>query len=269
MRVSEIIWDEEQCFLAVLRDVTDRREIEEKNKEYSEQLKRANQDKDKFFSIIAHDLKSPFQGLLGLSEVMADKSSDISLEEFILYSANFNELAANLFKLIENLLEWSRMQSGLIICTPEIINVNNIVRLNLDLLTERAKQKEISLLNEVPDSINVYADLNMTNTLLRNLISNAVKFTNKKGIVRVSANKNGDNMIEISVHDSGIGIPESDISKLFKVGENVKSNGTDGELSTGLGLILCSEFIEINGGKIWVESEEGKGSTFYFTLRKN
>jgi signal transduction histidine kinase len=159
------------------------------------------------------------------------------------------------------------MQQGAVSFNPVEIVLSKMVSLNIDLLIKRGEQKGIEMISDVPLEQKVYADKAMLNSILRNLLSNAVKFTKRGGIVRISSKITGDNMLEISITDSGIGIPESLSEKLFKLEEKVGRKGTEDEESTGLGLLLCKEFVEKHGGKIWVDSKEGVGSTFYFTLK--
>ena len=247
-------------------DITQRIRAEAEIKSRNEQLIKINAEKDKFFSIIAHDLKSPFNGFLNLTELMADKTEDFSLAEFADYSKSLNESARILYKLLENLLEWAQMQKGSISFVPEEINLSTIISQNIEIISQRALQKGIAILNEVPASERVYADNKMVDTVFRNLLSNAVKFTKKGGEIIIKSKKAASAMVEASVSDTGIGLSEINIKKLFKIEEKFTSKGTEGEPSTGLGLVLCKEFIEKNGGKIWVESDKGKGSTFYFTV---
>jgi len=248
------------------RDISERKRAEEEIKKRNEELSKTNAEKDKFFSIIAHDLKSPFQGLVGLSEIMATEDENLSRDELIVHSKSLNESASNIFKLIEDLLEWSQMQKGSINFKPKEFNIASCVAQNLEVLKQRAIQKGITLINEVPSTEKVYADEKMVDTILRNLLSNAVKFTRRDGEVLVTAKKIEGEMVEVSVSDTGIGMSENNVKKLFKIEEKVSSKGTEGEESTGLGLLLCKEFVEKHGSEIWVESEKGKGSTFYFTL---
>jgi signal transduction histidine kinase len=158
------------------------------------------------------------------------------------------------------------MQKGSISFVPEEINLSTIISQNIEIISQRALQKGIAILNEVPASERVYADNKMVDTVFRNLLSNAVKFTKKGGEIIIKSKKAASAMVEASVSDTGIGLSEINIKKLFKIEEKFTSKGTEGEPSTGLGLVLCKEFIEKNGGKIWVESDKGKGSTFYFTV---
>ena len=253
----------------VIFDDTERNRTEKEIKEKNEQLKKLNAEKDKFFSIIAHDLKSPFYGFLNLTELMSDSSEVFSREELVEYSKLLNEGARNLYKLLENLLEWSQVQKGAIDFAPKDSDLSKMVSQSIETIYQMAKQKRISIINEIVDTQKVYADEKMIGTVLRNLLSNAVKFTRKDGNTIIKSKWLDNDTIEVAVEDNGVGIPEKDIHRLFKIEEKVSSQGTEGESSTGLGLLLCKEFIEMHGGKIWVESEYGKGSKFKFTLHKS
>ncbi len=238
--------------------------------EIKDNLEKINAEKDKFFSIIAHDLKSPFSGFLGLTKMMVDEFQDLSLKDMLTFSHNMRDSAKSLYKLLENLLEWSRIQRGVIEFNPEICFLPFIFKQNLDIQSEVAKQKEIVLVNNIPDHANVMADIPMLNTVIRNLMSNSIKFTPRGGRIEVGVQPEGTNTSEVCVYikDNGLGMDSNMLGKLFKIDQKVSRPGTENEPSTGLGLLLCKEFIEKQGGKIWVESEEGKGSTFYFTLPK-
>ena len=251
---------------SVALDITDRKRVEKEIKEKNEQLVKLNAEKDKFFSIISHDLRSPFQGLIGLTDMVASDSEEFSREDFMGYCKSIHDSSFSLFKLIENLLAWAQMQSGSMNFTPRKIEVHKIVSKCIETIKDRSANKGISIINEVSELHKVYADEDMLDSVMRNLISNAVKFTKRGGKVIIRAKKAANEMVEISVRDTGVGLSEKNIKRLFKVEEKVSSEGTEGEPSTGLGLLLCKEFIEKNGGKIWAESEEGKGSTFYITI---
>ncbi len=251
------------------RDITKQKHAEEEINTRNKQLSKLNAEKDKFFSIIAHDLKSPFNGFLNLTELMAERSDEFSLAEFVENSKLLNESARNLYKLLENLLTWAQMQRDLITFIPKEFNLSDTILQNIEIINQRALQKGITIINEVPATERIYADEKMIDTIFRNLLSNAVKFTGGGGRVFIKSEQSDNNIITITVEDTGIGIPENDIKKLFKTEEKVSTVGTEGESSTGLGLLLCREFIERNGGKIWVESEKGKGSKFTFTLLKS
>ena len=264
--LSIITWLLVNKRMRTIKANTERNMAEEKIKISNKGLLKLNAEKDKFFSIIAHDLKSPFSGFLNLTELMADSTEKYSLAEFAEYSKTLNEAARHLYKLLENLLEWAQMQKGSISFLPKEFNLSTIALQNIEIISQRALQKKITIINEIPDSEIVYADEKMIGTVLRNLISNAVKFTRTGGRIIVKSERAFDGTLTVSVADNGVGIPENDLARLFKIEEKVSSRGTEDEPSTGLGLILCKEFVEKNGGKIWVESKEGVGSTFYFTL---
>ena len=230
------------------------------------ELEKVNNQKDKFFSIIAHDLRSPFQGFLGLTQSFSEEASSYSAQELSQLSNEMHQMADNLFSLLNNLLEWAQMQKGSMSFQPKEHSLSDLIAGNVQSLKCRSNQKEVAIINKVVGFYQVYVDEEMINSVLLNLLSNAVKFTRRGGTVTIAVKKTENQMVEISVIDTGVGIQKSLISKLFKIGEKTGKKGTDGELSTGLGLLLCKEFIEKNGGRIWVESEEGVGSTFYFTL---
>ena len=235
-------------------------------KKTNEELEEANNQKDKFFSIIAHDLRSPFQGFLGLTQSMAENTDNYSTQELPTVFMQMHKTADNLFNLLRNLLEWAQMQKGSMSFQPKEFSLTDLISENVQTLKKRSEQKGITIINNSTDPIQAKADERMINSVLLNLISNAVKFTNRNGTVTISANKAEEQIIEVCVSDTGIGMPKSSVEKLFNVGEKIRSVGTDDELSTGLGLILCKEFVEKHGGKIWAESEQGIGSSFYFSI---
>ena len=244
----------------------ERKRTEEEIKKRNEELSKINAEKDKFFSIIAHDLKSPFLGFLGLTQIMAEDISSFSADELTKLAVEMNQNANNLFTLLKNLLEWAQMQNGSMSFEPKEISLSDMIAKNVATVEERSEQKGILIINKVIEPITACVDGNMINSVLLNLLSNAVKFTRRDGTITIQTSKIKEDEIEISVKDPGVGMPKSIVEKLFKVGEKIGSKGTEGELSTGLGLLLCKEFVEKNGGKIWAESVEGKGSTFYFTV---
>ncbi len=234
------------------------------------EIKLLNATKDKFFSIIAHDLKSPFSALLGFSELLLENHAtydDAEREEYIRF---INDGSIKTYKLLENLLTWAQSQTGRIKFTPEKINIEELINEIISLLEEPAGNKEIKLISNTERDLSVNADKNMINTVIRNLISNAIKFTPKGGDITVKSHKttdeNNQEFVKISIKDSGVGISPEIQTKLFKITENVSTKGTEKEAGTGLGLILCKEFVEKHNGKIWVESEVGKGSNFKFTI---
>ncbi len=250
----------------VVRDISDRKLAESELKIKNEQLIQANAEKDKFFSIIAHDLRSPFNGFLGLTQLMADDLPQMSLAETQTITIDLRNSASNLFRLLENLLDWSRMEQGLIPFNPDVVQLLPFVNESLSMTMESAKIKGIEISCDIPEGMEVVADRNMLQTVIRNLVSNAVKFTRKAGNIRLSAIASGEKNVEISISDTGIGMSQEMVNGLFLLDSQTNRQGTGGEPSTGLGLIICKDFIEKHGGKLYVRSEEGKGSTFYFTV---
>ncbi|MCX6286529.1 MAG: PAS domain-containing protein [Bacteroidetes bacterium] len=250
----------------ISRDITDRKRAEEELSLKNEQLIKANAEKDKFFSIIAHDLRSPFNAFLGFTKMMAEELHLMSLEEIQKIALTMRKSATNLYSLLENLLEWSLLERGLTTFTPVSFLLMPKVSENRLLVLESANKKEIEICCNVPEDLVVYADENMLGGILRNLCTNAVKFTPKGGKVIIEAKPIPDSWLEISIKDTGIGMSKSLADNLFKLDIDTRRKGTENEPSTGLGLIICQEFIDKHNGKLWVESEVGKGTTFYFTL---
>lgn len=227
-------------------------------------LRQSNMEKDKLFSIIAHDLRSPFNSILGFTEEMA--KGQIEMEDIPKVSLAINNSARNLFNLLENLLEWSRMKRGMIPFEPELLPFKALIIKSIESMAEATFKKEIEVSYKIPSDIQVTGDIHMIETVMRNLISNAIKFTPKKGKIEILA-QNTNHHVEIKVKDSGIGMNHEMVDNLFQSGA-FNRKGTEGESSSGLGLIICKDFVEKHGGRIWVESEEGKGSTFHFILPK-
>ena len=228
-------------------------------------LRELNATKDKFFSIIAHDLRSPLNQLIGLSEILQNMIKSEQREDAIRLVNIINESAKSGRMLLENLLEWSRSQTGSINFGPESLDLSIVTQEVVDLVAQNANQKEISIVSKIKTGTIAFADINMVKTILRNLISNSIKFTPFGGEIKLDAKVSKD-IITYAVTDNGIGIDDSDIKKLFRMDINPKTIGKSKEKGTGLGLILCKEFVEINGGEIWVESTLGKGSSFVFSL---
>lgn len=228
-------------------------------------LKELNATKDKFFSIIAHDLRSPLNQLLGLSEILQKEIESERINDVIMLANLINDSAKSGRLLLENLLEWSRSQTGSININPEVLDLLKITNEVVMLYENNAKQKNIIIKLKIKKSKTAFADGNMLKTILRNLLSNSIKFTNAGGKINLEVNS-ANGMVIYSVSDNGIGIGDDDIDKLFRIDVNPKTIGRSKEKGTGLGLILCKEFVEMNAGKIWVESEFGKGSTFKFSL---
>ena len=259
--------------IGIGRDITSRRQAEEELKLKNEELSSLNAEKDKFFSIIAHDLKGPFNGFLGLTKIMAEELSSLTAAEVQNIAVRMSNSAKNLYHLLENLLDWAQIQKGAVPFNPEVIQLGLVVGRSIDMLHEAAKRKDIEIATDIADGLMAFADMNMFQTIIRNIVLNAIKFTHKGGKVSILAKATADNNIEISIQNNGIGMNQTIIENLFRIDVKTSRKGTEGEPGTGLGLLLCKEFIEKHGGKIWVESEEanlpaGKagGSTFYFSL---
>jgi len=250
----------------IIRDITKQKETEKALRETTRKLSEHNAEKAKFFSIIAHDLKSPFNSFLGLTRLMVEELPSLSRDDIQKIAISLQNSSNKLFNLLENLLHWANSQQGLITYTPMPLYISKIVNESILTLSDFSKSKEIKILNTIPEEYLVNADQNLLQTILRNLISNAIKFTSKKGNIELSATPTTDKKLILSVKDSGIGMKKEMLENLFKLDVQTSREGTDGESSTGLGLILCKEFVQKQGGEIWVESQENKGTTFYFTL---
>lgn len=247
------------------QDITDRKQAELKLLESERKLKELNATKDKFFSIIAHDLKSPFNGILGFSEMLKNEVRNLDNDSIEKYTDIIHSTALQAYGLLENLLEWSKTQQNGLSFEPRKLLLRNVVSDEMAGLKLNADQKDISLLNEIEEDILLTADEKMLRTVVRNLISNALKFTPKGGLVRVNARLEQDH-VEVTFTDSGVGMNTETLEKLFKIESSFSTRGTENERGTGLGLLLCKEFVEKHGGKIGGFSEKGKGSTFKFTI---
>jgi len=266
VKAMPIRFENKQAVQLIVRDISERKQAEAEIKLKNEQLLKLNAEKDIFFGIIAHDLRSPFSSFLGLSKMMVEQLPDLTADRIQCFIVNIRDSAVNLFRLLENLLEWARQQQGLIPFNQELIQLLPVVNESIAIIQEQAKNKGIEISYDIPDDLEVFADRNILQTILRNLVSNALKFTPKEGKISISAKTTGDKSVEISIKDTGIGMNSEMVNNLFRLDIRTNRIGTEGEPSTGLGLLLCKEFIEKQGGKIWVESEEGRGTTFYFTI---
>ena len=254
-----------QFFIAQVQNITKRKKSEEQLIKYTEELKLLNASKDKFFSIISHDLRSPFNSLLGLTEYISHSYDEMTPQDIRSSITSIYNSSKQVYGLILNLLEWSMIQSGRITVDRSIINLKELGNEIKNLYEEAASQKQLELTISINEEIFVYADKYMIDTIIRNFVSNSIKFTNSGGKIIVKGIINGDNA-EVSVTDTGIGISLEDQKNLFRIDEQLRREGTANEKGTGLGLILCKEFAEKNGGVVWVESEVGKGSRFSVTL---
>lgn len=247
------------------RDVTKRKKAEEALKESKSKLEELNATKDKLFSVIAHDLRSPFNSIIGFSDLLIENIQDFGEEERKEFLRIINSSAKNTLSLLDNLLNWAKTQTGKIIFKPEKITLSTIIQEIIEISNSIANLKNIQLNHIQADEIEIYTDENIVKTVLRNLISNAIKFTEIGGSVNVSVIAKQDH-IEITVSDNGVGMNDETRKMLFDMSTNMTSTGTENETGSGLGLVLCKEFMDKLGGNIWVESELGKGSDFKFTI---
>ena len=257
---GDVLWH------GLMIDITERqlRELEINKK--NEELLKINAEKDKFYSIIAHDLRNPINGFLALTMYLDDSLLEMPKEEIAKVIGTLKKASKNLHYLTHNLLEWAALQKGLSKPDFRSFLLREKTDEIIETISDQFSAKNISLYNQIDESLNVFADKNMFASILRNLISNAIKYTPRGGSITLFAKSRLDNFVELCVEDTGIGMVKEMKDKLFQINEQVTRTGTSGELSTGLGLIICKEFIDLQGGKIWVESEEGKGSTFCFTI---
>lgn len=239
--------------------------LELKVEERTAELNALNASKDKFFSIIAHDLRGPFNSLLGFSSHLASEIENMPMEDAKMIAESMASSLKNVFGLLENLLQWSRINTGRMECNPEEIQMDEMFDKLLVLFRSGAQNKEISLIKDAEEGLKVTADVNMLETVLRNLISNAIKFTYPGGRIILTARKSAS-MVEIVISDNGVGISAERLEKLFRIDGNVSTKGTHHEVGSGLGLILCKEFVEMNKGSISVTSRENEGSVFTILL---
>lgn len=251
--------------IGIGRDISRHKKIEESLLYYNMKLAELNAEKDKFFSIVSHDLRSPLHGLLGVSKELYSRIDSYNKDEIRHFSFEIRNTLEKVYKWLDSLLQWSRLQSGRISYRPASIYLKDVVDSTLDLLSASLLQKRIELTNEVGGNLRVYADRNMLEIILQNLVSNAVKFTYPDGKINIKAAET-EGEVKVSVIDNGIGIPSEDIEKLFRIDTPFTTNGTLNEQGTGLGLILCRDMVHMHGAKIWAESRPGNGSSFHFTL---
>ena len=281
--LTRVEWEGRELLTATVRDTTETKKTEKELQKYRDHLEKLveertakllesekklqeiNAAKDKFFSIISHDLRSPFNSIIGFSEILYNETDAFSKTEIKGMAESIYKTSREAFNLLNNLLEWSGTQTGRIKFEPAKTGIYDIVISTIDLLNDNAKKKNIAISVDIPEQLQVFVDLNMITTVLINLLSNAIKFTYEKGSIKISAQDTGK-FVEVTVADTGVGIKPEDIKKLFQIDADFSNPGTSNEKGTGLGLILCKEFIVMNNGNIRVESEVGKGSRFIVSL---
>lgn len=256
-------------YIAVKEDITERKKTEDALLRSEKELLQANATKNVFFSIIAHDLKGPVGNFTQLLNLLKDNFNDISNDEKLDYINILSGLSLKTNNLLDDLLLWARIQMNTLEFSVETVNIKSLVNHSIEIVEEKAKEKNIEIKTQI-ENINLEINESSVKTVIRNLLSNSIKFSSKNSVVKISSKISKDSKsIEISVQDNGVGIPAEDIDKLFKIESSFSTFGTEKEKGTGLGLILCKDLIEKNGGNIWVESKENVGSTFYFNLPLN
>nr|NQU92245.1 PAS domain-containing sensor histidine kinase [Bacteroidota bacterium] len=252
-------------YLGTNMDITQRKKAEEELRLRENQLSDLNATKDKFFSIIAHDLKSPFNSIMGFSDLLIERIREKKYEGIEKFTTVIQRSSQQAMDLLVNLLEWSRTQSGKIEFNPEFIELSTLIEEVRALLENPASQKNIKIFHYKHPSLVVFADKHMIGTVIRNLISNAIKFTKPGGQIKIKTAEQ-DHEVMVAIEDNGVGIKEENIKSLFRIDLDYSTHGTSDEKGTGLGLILCKEFIDQHQGKIWVDSRAGEGSTFSFSI---
>lgn len=269
---SQKIWDERELFSVklfgeIIANTLERKNIEEQLIANEKSMRELNAAKDKFFSIIAHDLKNPFMGILGFTEILNnsfDQYDDAEKKKMISFVKRSAESA---YKLLENLLEWSRIQIGGVKISPELIDISILINESITSLKETSILKNIKIITTVPNDTFVFADQEMVKAVIRNLLTNAIKFSNSDSYVKITAEEDSAHT-KIMITDKGVGIKPETLNSLFRIDKAISTKGTQGEKGTGLGLILCKEFLQKNKGQLLVESDVNKGSTFTIVLPK-
>lgn len=261
MENNDIVWT------GTLQDISSRKKDELEMASKNEELQKLNQERTKFLSIIAHDLNSPFNSILNFSQLLLSEIEEQDLEKIQEYGSIIHDSSQRAMSLLKNLMEWVQLHTGRLQFHSEVFKIDSAIEETIHAFHHIVKEKNIIIKNHILKDTKVVGDKNMIITVFRNLISNAIKFTFPKGIITISSRINNDDVL-FSVSDTGVGISEKRIRKIFQLDCGGSTKGTQNEKGTGMGLILCKDFIELNGGKIWVESELGNGSTFYFTLPK-
>ncbi len=251
-------------------DITKRTEVEKALLESELNLKKSNSAKDKFFNIIAHDLKGPMNAILGFSKLLSDEDSDLEHSKKQRMLGYIYQSAKKSYELFENLLTWSRAQNGTIKYSPEITNLYVLIKNTIEIYDQTLQEKSLQIVNDVSVHTTAMADKNMVYTLFRNIIYNAIKFTPRLGSISIKTEQvlgeDGSKFVQVSVSDTGVGMTDFQLERVFKISENTSTKGTDKELGTGLGLIICKEFVEKHNGQMWIDSEIGHGTTVHFTV---
>lgn len=257
--------DKKKYLVIKLKNITENIRLKILNSELEKKIKDSDNSKEKFYSIIAHDLRNPFSSLIGFSQILIDEYSKLKEEQIKDFINLINKSSKQIYTLLENLLEWSKSQTGKIRFQPETLDLYSVINDNIALFRNATTAKNINIEIQSNTNKKVYCDYNMITTVIRNLLSNAIKFTRKNGLIQIKINFIQEK-VKVSVVDSGIGVPEENIQKLFSLEDKIVTEGTESEKGSGLGLLLCKEFIEKNNGYLTVESKIGEGSDFSFYL---
>jgi len=268
IHIEGISYQSEKKYLITAIDVTEKKEADEKIKQYTEELERVNAAKDKFFSIIADDLRTPFLGIITISDLLEGKllsDNNENSSALLKYVQIIHASSKSVFTVLNNLMDWSKTQTGDISYNPTSKSIKKIIESALPFVAVSAFKKNIVIENALSDDELVLVDEVLVDKILRNLLTNAIKFTFFGGKIILSSFVN-KNFLEISISDSGLGIDSQNLDKIFRIESRFSKHGTENETGTGLGLILCKEFLEKLGGEIWIKSEVGKGTTVTFTL---
>lgn len=268
IHLEGIGYQKEKKYLITAIDITEQKEAAEKIRHYTEELERVNAAKDKFFSIIADDLRTPFLGIITISELLEGKLISDNTDNssaLLKYVQIIHTSSKSVFTVLDNLMDWSKTQTGDISYNPTSKSIKKIIESAFPIVSISAFNKNITIENALSDDKLVFVDEVLVTKILRNLLTNAIKFTAFGGKIKVSSSVNG-HFLEISISDSGVGIDSQNLDKVFRIESRFSKHGTENEAGSGLGLILCKEFLEKQGGKIWIESELGKGTTVTFTL---
>lgn len=270
--VFEKIWEEKESLSAqnqldmLKENLLLKKNLQQLQKE-NEELVELNRSKNELLSIISHDLKNPFGALLNMSEFLATETDDMERTEIGEFAQAINFSAKILYKFFNDLLEWSKLQNGIVNVNPVTLDVRAIADNIFSLLNITAMSKGVRLVNNIPHGTNLLGDLNMVNSIINNLVTNAIKFTNAGGSVIVQAQEL-DGFVELAVVDDGVGMGENVLEKIFKLNKHITNNGTENEMGSGLGLVITKDLIKRHGGEIWVKSRKGSGTSFHFTLPK-
>ncbi len=264
-RVRQRTMKLEELNANLLQEMAERQQAEEMTRQANQQLQQSNAEKDKLFSIIAHDLKSPLSGIMSSTQLLAEDIDTFSEREITMLAAELHKSTRNMMALLDDLMQWARMGQGNLEFALEPSSLHELVGISLNSAQDVAGQKNITITTDIPRHLTALVDKPMINTVIRNLLFNAVKFTPRGGEIFVTAHHEGDS-IRMAVKDRGIGMDMETLSNLFALSREKLRLGTEGEKGTGLGLMLCKQFIEKHGGQIWAESEPGKGATVFFTL---